>query len=215
MRKQRQGKKRRKPENELLARAAFSTVSENQTYLSFTLGLFQSSRLFRVWERYVKYFRRFRFVTTAMRLLPWILLLISTNTLLYAIAAVAVILVPLLVLTILSLVASAPIRHRSMNDRMAKHLFEKTVYVIFPERAKEFAGAAFWKANVLDLAADSDARVVIVSPFLLSPRGLNENRFYFNARRETPNVFLVRRHYFFSLRRNVLIPLVKRLILIY
>lgn len=207
--------KKRSISDNLLSRAEFSALSESHNYFTFSVGLFQSSRLFRFWEKYVKYFRRFRFVTTAVRLFPWILLLVSTNTLLYAVAAVAVILIPFLLLAILSLAASALIRYKDVNARMAKQLTAKTVYVIFPERTKEFTGSAFWKANVLDLASRKGACVIVVSPFLLSPRGVNEKRFYFNVRREKSNVFLVRRHYFFSLRKHVLIPLIERLIFIY
>lgn len=207
--------KKRSSTDRLLSRAEFCALSESRNYFAFSVGLFQSSRLFRVWEKYVKYFRRFRFVTAAVRLFPWILLLISTNTLLYAVAAVAVILIPFLLLALLSLATSALIRYKDVNARMAKQLAEKTVYVVFPERAKEFSDSAFWKANALDLATRKDACVIVVSPFLLSPSGLSGKRFYFNVRREKQNVFLVRRHYFFSLRKNVLIPFIERLIFIY
>lgn len=208
-------KRKQKIADSLLLRASFSELSDSQNYLFFLIGLLQSSRAVRLWQKYVKYFHRFRFVTTAVRLFPWILLLISTNTLLYAVAAVAVILIPFLLLAVLSLTASALIRYKDTNSRMAKRLTEKTVYVFFPERTKEFADAHFWKANILDLAKSKDNCVIVVSPFFLSPRGLNGQRFYFNVRHEKINVFLVRRHYFFSLRKHVLLPHAKKLILIY
>lgn len=214
MRALRRRKPTRRYEDDLISRRTFSHLSERQSYFSFSVGLFKGSRLFRLWEKYVRFFRRFRFVTTAVRLLPWILLLISTNTLLYAAVALAVFLIPVFLIAVFSLAASAPLRYREVNARMAERLFGKKIYVVFPQR-REFARGAFWLANVLDLASRRDACVIVVSPYFLSAKGPGGKRFYFNLRAEKSNVYLVRRHYFFSLRQHVLLPLIKQLIFIY
>lgn len=196
------------------ARAEHCALSERQTVFSYSVALIRRSRPVRLWERYVKYIRRFRVITTAFRLLPWILLLISTHTLLYAVTAVAAILVPLLLLALLSLAASALIRYRDVNRIMERQLAKKTVFVLFPQRGQELS-ARFWRANVLNLAAGSSACAVIVSPFFLSRRGLRNSPFYFNVREEAPRVFIVRRHYFYSLKKHVFKQHVSRLIFIY
>lgn len=214
MRELRRSNQAKRYENDLISRRKFSHLSERQSYFSFSVGLFKGSRLFRLWEKYVRFFRRFRFITTAIRLLPWILLLISTNTLLYAAVALAVFLIPVFVIAFFSLAASAPLRYREVNARMAERLLGKKIYVIFPQR-KEFAYGTFWLANVLDLAMRRDACVIVVSPYFLSAKGPGGKRFYFNLRVEKSNIYLVRRHYFFSLRQHVLLPLVKQLIFIY
>lgn len=198
-----------------LSRVEHCALSESRDIFSFSLNLLRGSYAFRIWEKYMKYFRRFRFVTTAVRLFPWILLLISTHTLLYAVAAVAVVMIPLLLLVLISLATSAFIRYRDVNERMEKRLSGKTVYVFFPERTGEFSGAAFWRENIFDLASRDAVCVVVVSPFFLSPRGLLRRPFYFNMRTEAPHVFLVRRHYFYSLKKHVLPHCTKRLIFIY
>lgn len=197
------------------SRAEHSELSESHNFWEFSQKLVRNTRLFGIWARYVKYFRRFRIITTAFRVTPWILLAISTNTLLYVVAAVVVFLVPILLLGLLSLVGSALLRYRGINERMADKLRGKTVYVLFPLRNGEFASGSFWRANARDLAARDASSVIVVSPYLISPHGLEDGNFYFNVRTEGENIFLVRRHYFFSLRKNVLTQCVGRLILIY
>ena len=205
----------RRSENSFFLRASFSRLSESPSYFSFFTRLIRSSKIFRLWERGIKYFRRFRLVTTTLRLLPWILLLISTHTLLYAAVVAVAVLVPMVAVAILSLLAEAPLRYREANLRMASRIEGRTVYVIFPERDREFNSGTFWRANLLDLAAHERSSVVVVSPYLFSARGVFEIRRYLHLREERDNVFLVRRHYFFSLRKHVLTKKAKRLILIY
>ena len=205
----------RRSENNFFLRASFSRLSESPDYFSFFVGLIRSSKVFQLWERWIKYFRRFRLVTTALRLLPWILLLISTHTILYAAVVASALLAPIVAIAVLSLLAEAPLRYREANPRMACKIEGKTVYVIFPERSREFESGAFWRANLLDLSTKESSIVVVVSPYLFSSRGVFETRRYLHLREERDNLFLVRRHYYFSLRKHVLTKKANRLILIY
>lgn len=198
-----------------IALAEYCARSESRTLLSYFALLIRRSRPVLLWERYVKYVRRFRALTTALRLLPWILLLISTHTLLYAAVAVAAILIPLLLAALISLAASATVRYREVNRIMEQHLSGKTVFVLFPPRNHSFDRSTFWRSNLLSLAARESTCAVVVSPFFLSPRGLRDAPFYWNAREEAPRVFLVRRHYFYALKKNVLQKRVTRLFFIY
>lgn len=169
-----------------------------------------------LWRRFIKYFRRFRFLTTALRIAPWLLLAISTHTLLYVVMVVAILLIPILFLCLLSPLGSVFVRHRHMNARFETLLAKKTVFVLFPMRGAEFKERHFWQSNARDLAKRKNCAVIIVSPYWLSSYGLKgRDRFYFNAREEDKSLFIVRRHYFFSLRKNVLTRCVGRLILIY
>ncbi|MBQ8345954.1 MAG: hypothetical protein IJY42_06800, partial [Clostridia bacterium] len=62
----------------------------------------------------------------------------------------------------------------------------------------------FLMENAKDLASRGKA-VVVVSPYRISPKGLNGSRkLYFTAREEFPAVYLIRRYYFFSFRKHVL-----------
>lgn len=210
-------RKKRMPRHlDFSVRAQYGALSESPSVWEFSRRWLRETRGVALWEHFIKYFRRFRFVTTAFRIAPWILLAISTNTLLYIIAALAVFLVPVILLVLLSLTGSVFIRHRGINDRFRDKLSEKTVFVLFPLRGVEFTSETFWRANARDLAGRKNSAVIVVSPYLFASHGIAANgKFYFNAREEEKNLYLVRRHYFFSLRKNVLTRCVGRLILMY
>ena len=196
-------------------RASRSRLSLCRDPLSFSVGLVRQSPIYMIWERFIRYFRRFRIITTAFRVIPWLLLLISTHTLLYALVAMVVVLIPLLAAGLFSVFAAAIVRYKRVNVNMTRTLADKTVYVLFPERRGEFSHGQFWRGNALDLAEDKSTAVILVSPYLLSPKGMRKGEFYFNLRQEAKNIFIVRRHYFFSLSKHVLENRVKRTILIY
>ena len=196
-------------------RARHSTLAEENTLFSFLKEWIRTAAFYRTWEQILKYFRRFRVVSTAFRLFPWILLLISTHTILYAVAASAVVLLPLFVISLISFFASTSIRYKKANQAMRHYLQNQTVYVLFPERAREFSSGTFWRYNVMDLAMRENTSVVIVSPFLFSSRGMFHKSFYFNLRMEQTRIFLVRHHYFFSLKKHVLLTCTRRSIFLY
>jgi len=196
-------------------RAEYSDLAQRKNLLSFFISFVKTTKVFRIGETLVRYLRRFRIVTATLRLFPWVLLLINTNTLLYAVAGVAFILLPLIVVGLISLLASASIHYRKLNAKMISYLEGAAVYVFFPTRGGEFSNGCFWRGNILDIAARKQTVVLVISPFLLSPRGLIDGKLYFGLREETPNVLLVRRHYFFSLQKNVLPRLGGKQFLIY
>ena len=200
---------------DLSLRVRYSRLCESQNLWDFSKNLIQSSRVFVIWDRYKKYFHRFRFISTLIRITPWVLLAISTNTWLYLVFAALAISIPLLLLALLSLLGSALVRHRRVNRIMWDKLAGRTVYVLFPERNAEFLTGKFWQANARDLATGQNAAVILVSPFFLSPVGLSRRDFFLNVRDEAPNIFIVRRHYFFSLKKHVLTRCAGRLILIF
>ena len=64
------------------------------------------------------------------------------------------------------------------------------------------------------MAADGVA-VLVVSPYPLSSRGLGGKGGFFTARREAEGLYLVRRHYFFMLRKRVLDALEQDITVVY
>ena len=60
----------------------------------------------------------------------------------------------------------------------------------------------FLVQNARELA--TRGTVLLISPYWLAARGIYPHGFYCTVRREAPQILLVRRYYFFSLRRHVL-----------
>ena len=187
-------------------------LSESQSSGQFVKNSFRCTRLSILWKHGRKYFRRFRTVTLLMRLTPWILLAISTNTSRYLLIAFSAFLLFFAIFFLFAFPGFTPPK----SDRLMKEaLLGKTVYVLFLHRSGEFSHGRFWRQNARSLAALPNSAVILVSPFLISPRGLSRVSFYRSFRREEHNIFTVRQRYFFLLKKTTLSECAKRSILIY
>ena len=189
---------------------------ESPSFWEFSVRLLRQTRGFSLWDRFLKYFRRFRFITTAFRFAPWILLAIQTNTLLYVLSVAAVLMTPLVLLGILSLFGTAAIRHHGANrENITKNLRGQTVYVLFPLRGEEFLHGGFWRANAKDLCERDNCTVLVVSPYLLASHGVFNTSFYRTVKEELPRLLLIRRQCFFFLQNHLLPYVAERVILLY
>ena len=103
------------------------------------------------------------------------------------------------------------------NRHMERMLSGKKVFVFFPTRDGEFQTGRFWRKNIDQLAKMKDGQntVLVVSPFFWSFRGVFDRSPYFLVKEEKQNIYLIRKHYYFSLRKKVLSKNKQLLTLIY
>ena len=83
---------------------------------------------------------------------------------------------------------------------MKRQLEDRRVYVFFG------IDSPFGQGNAMSFAERENSAVLIVSPFWVSPRGLGRRKPYLNVRQERAHVYLIRRYFFFSLRKKLLTP---------
>lgn len=103
-------------------------------------------------------------------------------------------------LTLLALVSS-----RRMNRLLQKELTDRRIRVMIPPRGDSMNPGSFFIRNARAMAAEENVTVIVVTPYLLSSkRGLGGKGIFFTARKECEDLYLVRRHYFFFMRRKVL-----------
>ncbi|MBE6662142.1 MAG: hypothetical protein E7606_02530 [Ruminococcaceae bacterium] len=199
----------------LLARARTETLLNKRNYFSYLSSLLQKTQFFHVWRYYTGLFRKFKFVSLLLRLYSYLLLLLQFGTAFFVIVLGILLLLPLLVLSVGSVIFSALLLYRRENKRLASLLKEKRVTVFFPTRDGELERGDFWKAHIQELSEQEDNAVLIISPFFWSGKGMTSNRFYLLLRKEKENVYLLRKHYYFSLRRAILDKMRDSLALIY
>lgn len=202
---------------ELSARAEYSILTENKNYIGFLINKIRRTRIFELWNKYMSYFRKLGVVPITIKAISYILVLVETSAALFLIATSFIVIIPLVTAIFASMIISAVVSYRTDNKRMSLAIDGKNIFVFFPRGKDELSGRSFWTSSLLDIASHKDSAVIIVSPFFLSISGLGgkHNRFYTNLRRERDNVFLVRRHYFFSLRKHVLTKNSDKLTLVY
>lgn len=62
----------------------------NKSYIKFIVSSLRENRLFGVWERLLKYFRRFRLLTTVLKIVNYLIAFISTGAFFISVIIVAV-----------------------------------------------------------------------------------------------------------------------------
>lgn len=176
----------------------------NRNYFLYLSSLLRRTQLYHLWHQYLSIFRKFKLISFLFRLYSYVLVLLQLGTAFFVIITGLLILLPILLLGALSVIFSALVLYRKQNKAMARRLFGKRILVFFPERDGEFEVGNLWRSHIRELAAEQNTAVVLVSPFFWSGKGLDKHKFYLLTREENENVFLIRKHYFFSFKRSIL-----------
>ncbi len=151
----------------------------------------------RVLSQLWTYLRRLRVVRLVLTLVPAVGAVVLV-TLLSA-AALPFFLVGTAVLGLLGW-----LRSRRMNHILRRELEGRHLRVFVPSRGAALTDGSFLERQAHAMTLEGQVAVLIVSPYLVSRRGMGGRGGYFTARKEADNLFMVRRHYFFILRKRVL-----------
>lgn len=182
------------------------TVRQNRRLLShrFFIGyaydLLRHTKLFLHWKELLSYFRKIRMVTWTIKIITFLFTVLQTGTLVLLSTVLFLVLLPILLLTLLCILLIATVQSRKSNRMMRTALQEKQIYVLFLPKDD----CPFLKANARDLASNPNAAVLVISPYWIVGTGLFEHRFFSTVRKDGGSIYLIRRYYFFSLKKNVL-----------
>ena len=161
----------------------------------------------RMLERLVSYLRRIRILQMVLTIL-----MATGAAILVAVLSAAVLPFLFFGTGVLSVVAL--LRSRRMNRLMRRALPGRPLRVLIPPRGKALEENSFFIRNARAMAADG-VTVIVVTPYFTSTRGLGGKGAFFTARQEGEGLYVVRRHYYFFLRRHVLDRLEEPITLIY
>ncbi len=170
------------------------------TYLRYLLESVRESLPVQLIKSFSKYFRRVKSVQTVSTIVLALaavitVAVISTTVLLFMFLGIS--LVILLALLIY-------LRSRRMNHILSRELADRRIRVLVPPRGPALNPGSFFIRNARAMAGEDNVAVIIVSPYLCSCCGAGGRGGFFIARKEAEGLYIVRRHYFFVLRRKVL-----------
>ncbi len=148
-------------------------------------------------SKLIQYLRRIR----AIQLILTILLALTAVV---TVAVVSAAVLPFLLFGTVLLAMLALMRSRRMNRILRKELTDRRIRIMIPPRGHSLSKDSFFLRNARAMTAEVGVTVIVVTPYLVSNRGINRKGSFFTARKGTDNLYFVRRHYFFILRRRVL-----------
>lgn len=181
-------------------------MTAHRFFFGYLYDAVTHTSLYTHWQKMLSWARKFRAVSITWQVLTLLLAVLETGALVILSTALFLVILPILFALMLGILITAAIESGRTNRQMQKRLTEKQICVLFMPSDP----SPYFSRHARALATDGFC-VLIVSPYFLSSRGLDipdratqKPRFYCTARREGKNLYLVRRYYFFSLRKNVL-----------
>lgn len=157
----------------------------------------REARPYRFWQRILTYVRRVRMISFAVRILGYLFAILQTGTLVLLTTALFFIVLPILCTVVVVLLLTTFLDVRKSRRRMEREIGERCVYVFFNL-------GSFGAETAIELAKGEDRICLSVSPYWLTADGHRGNRFYLNVRREDEHFFLIRRYFFFHIRKKIL-----------
>ena len=174
-------------------------MGEKRSFLTYAWLLIRGSTLYAHWTGFLTYLRRFRTVTLTLRIISFVFAILETGALVILSTVVFVILLPLALALLIGILVAVLIEGRRTNRMLGRVSEGKRVCILFLHGKEE----TFFLWNARDLS-ERGYIVLVLSPYFISRKGLGNRRFYCTASEVCDRVFLIRRYYFFSLRRRVL-----------
>ncbi len=173
-----------------------------RSYLSFLLNTALSTRGFELWEDISSYFRRFRLFSSALRLLSMIISAIEAGAAFIIALGIVLAFSPAVLLWLLASEIDAAISTASDLAAVQRLAQKGGMTFVFPPRDRCVLGNG---GTLTRHAAALSYRgtVLIVSPYLISSRGAGGRGGYSSMRRESEGVYIIRRRFYFKLRRKM------------
>lgn len=175
-------------------------IKNHRFFLGYAYNLFRSAKIYTLWKSFLSYFRKIRMVSILIKVFSIVFGILQTGTLVILTTAVFLVVLPILTAFMLGILLTALLESRSSNKKMSAALDGKEIYVLFLSKQEN----SFLKSNAKSLASMKNRAVIIVSPYWISRKGLTAGHFFSTVRKEYENVYLVRRYYFFKLKKQVL-----------
>lgn len=171
----------------------------HRSLIGYLYDLLTHTSLYAKWQSFLSILRRFRAISVSLKLLTLLFSILETGALVLLSTVLFLIILPVGSMLMLGVLLTALLESRRTNRRLAVRLAGKPIYVLFLHDGDK---NSFQIRNARELA--TRGTVLLVSPYWISAKGIYPHGFYCTVRHEAPNVFLIRRYYFFSLRRHVL-----------
>lgn len=170
-----------------------------KSYILFLFDTVTSTRGFELWDGIVGVFRRFRLISTTLRIAAVIISAIETGAAFILAAGTVLALSPVILLFLTAVTLDSAISGIGAVKEIRRIAADGAVTFVFPPRGALGRDRAPGGYGSLALSGT----VIIVSPYLISARGDGGRGGYSSLRRERENVYIIRRRMYFVIRRRL------------
>ncbi len=186
-------------------RADNEAMFSKKSYPSFVWSHLMHTSFFNTYKRILSYIRKYAFITMTIKILTFVFVFIEA--VIFFIISTSAFIISVLITFLLShiLMLLGMFTRKKQNKKNRILLTDKDIVIFFPPKGRAFDEASYFKFLVGEYASKRNCTVLVVSPFLINSKGLfSEKKPYHSVRHDAKNVLLVRRSYYFNLRKRVI-----------
>lgn len=183
-----------------------ASLMNSRSYVRYVISLVKSTSVWGVIEKGISHFRKFRLLSAILRTATKIAVLAESGVAFVAWISVSLFTLPFIAVISLASFLVAILKSRTAIKHFEEKLKDRKVYILFAsskQLRKNRGRDGFLAKNAEDLALDGSV-VFIVSPYSFVRHGVGGSGFYVTAREEKKNIYMVRRNFFFMLRKSVI-----------
>lgn len=180
-------------------------VFSRRRYSAYIWDQVRQTTVFHLYSRIIHTIRRYTFLRTTFRILLAIFAAIQSGAVLLICTSFFLISLPITLLISHATLILTFLFGRRINAVNRKRLQDKEIVVFFPPKKHAFQKNSFFCGMVLEEASKENRFCVIVSPYFWNATGLNgiKRKPYLASRLERENILMVRRHYYFTIKKRI------------
>ena len=205
-------KKRDSIHSLFMLQARRENTFSQKSHFSYFRHALKNASLFRAYSKIINTVRHFTFVTTTIQVVLTLLTILKSGVIFLISTSAFLVTLPFTVLlsgigAILTLFGSK--KATATNKPI---LSGKKVYVFFPAKKSIVRTDSYFAGFVDSMLHQPDAVCVIVTQGFFFSRGITgKKNYFFTSRVEKDNLIIVRRHYYFKLKKSIIEPYAKKI----
>ena len=194
------------PHQALLSHQAQNEVLfSKKRYFTYIIQLFSSTSIFNIYKKILAFLRRYSLISTTLKIVVAVLTVLQTSAIFVIATSASFLSIPFILVISYGVFFLAHI-NRKRNDAVNKKLLaHKKIFVFFPPKKRALSPESYFSGMVEEFSREADHICIVVSPHFWRNRGLFGNKKHYRfSRTESESILLVRRQYYFMLKKNIL-----------
>lgn len=173
-------------------------------YFTYIFQLISFTSIFNIYKRILAFFRRYALISTTLKIILAILTVVQSSAIFVIATSASFVALPFILVCSYAVFFLAHF-NRKRNDAFNKKLLRhKRIFVFFPPKKRALSPDSYFSGMVEELSKSPDHICIVVSPHFWRNRGLfGNNKHYRFSRAESESILLVRRQYYFMLKKNI------------
>lgn len=180
----------------------------HSSFIKYAISKITGGSLYALYKKALTYFRKFKLVSTVMRVISSIFAILGTGAFFIFLSGALIFIIPTVLLFCMGIYVINLLARAKAFKRIKEAVAGREIIVFFLPRERDHARLSYFAKAVdaVSNGAEANRFIIIVSPYFWISDELSDKRagFYPVARFDKENACFLRQHSFFLLRKRIL-----------